>query len=251
VLLLQEILNIGFDNEEANAGGVCVELRPGDTTVEVFNQDACEGDLRLAPVVTGSISYGTFSHNHFNQNLKNIEGRAQANIPAVCDGQGKLPLKKLRSVSEKFGEAVDKGLLWEVLSSRIESEEPQALNVVQATLNAKNGLFMLAHEMQALATLSSASSVLAVAGCAVTRPMAREKLMETMPEFANDEGILDAFRFVIDMGGNAAPFLPDLRALHDKFVDPKLCRLRLSALARVNALPFAMPLTKVAAIKHA
>ena len=53
ISLLQEILDIGFDDGEANAGGVVVEAVSTQAQLEQFNTEACEGDERLASVVNG------------------------------------------------------------------------------------------------------------------------------------------------------------------------------------------------------
>ena len=113
--MLQEILDIGFDVEEANMGGVVVESVTNRDKLERFNVEACEGDERLAPVVMGRIRYGALSHNHLNQILKNIAAAAVADIPEVCDAQGKLSVEKMRSGHPAFAHAVDNGLTWEVL----------------------------------------------------------------------------------------------------------------------------------------
>ena len=68
-----------------------------------------------------------------------------ADIPSVCDGQGKLSLAKLRSFQPAFAEAVDNGLTWEVLSGAIETEEPHALDVIQSALNARQTFVVSGH----------------------------------------------------------------------------------------------------------
>ena len=248
--LLQEILDIGFDVGEANAGGVVVEAGSTQATLEQFNTEACEGDERLAPVVMGSIRYGALSHNHLNQILKNIAAAAAADIPQVCDGAGKLSLAKLRSVDAAFANAVDCGLTWEVLSESIMREEPHAVDVIQSALNAKNGTFLLVHEMQAISKLSAVTSALTVVGQQVAWQSVRDRMRETMPQFAEDEHFLELFRFVVDLGAHAAPFITDLRNFHDKFVDPKLRKVRTSTFALFNMIPEKFSFTKVAAVKH-
>ena len=250
VSLLQEILDIGFDVDEANAGGVVVESVTNQAKLVDFNIEACEGDERLAPVDRGSMRYGALAHNHLNQILKNIAAAAAADIPQVCDGQGKLSLAKLRSTQPAFAHAVDNGLTWEVLSGAIETEEPHALDVIQSALNAKNGLFLLAHEMQAISKLSAVTSALTGVGQQISWRMAREKMKDTMPQFTEDEHFLELFRFVVDLGANTGPFITDLRSFHDKFVDPKLRKIRSSTFILFNMIPEQFSFMKVAAVKH-
>ena len=195
------------------------------------------------------LMYGALSHNHLHQILKNFVGSARADIPAVCDGQGKLSLAKLRSVQPAFADAVENGLTWEVLDGAMEIEEPEALDVIQAALNAKNGSFLLAHEMQCISKLSRVTTALAGAGNQVSWRMARDQMQSTMPQFTQDEHFLELYRFTIDLGANRTFFIADLCAFHDKFVDPQLRKMRTSTFALFNEIPEAFSYTKVAAVK--
>ena len=112
----------GFDVEEANAGGVCVESCPKQRELlQQHNVEACEGDERMASAVAATVlvspksstvqmpqelMYGALLHNHLHQISKNFTGSAKADIAAVCDGQGKLSLAKLRSVQPASADAV-------------------------------------------------------------------------------------------------------------------------------------------------
>ncbi len=109
--LFKEILEVGFDGEESDNGGIVVEATAGSSTIHKFNRDACDGDPFHAPVVTGWIVYGSLSHSHLHQVLRNIRGAAPCNIPAVSDFSGTFSLMKLRTVDGEFARAVDTGLL--------------------------------------------------------------------------------------------------------------------------------------------
>ena len=87
-----------------------------------------------------------------------------------------------------------------MLSDAIEVEEPHALDVIQSALNAKNGSFLLAHEMQAISKLSAVTSALTVVGQQVAWRTARDRMKDTMPQFTADEHFLELFRFVVDFG---------------------------------------------------
>ena len=129
---------------------LCVwKRRFGDRSIQEFNRRATDGDESMAPIEGGegaAIQFGSLSHSHLNQILKNIKAGARANIPGISDGQGRLSLSKLRLKDGGFAAAVDGGLCWEVLDKKIQEEAPQALDVIQTALNAKNGLFLLAHK---------------------------------------------------------------------------------------------------------
>ena len=249
VELCTEILAVGFDAEEANVGGLVVEAAPGSDRLHKFNADACENDSLLAPVVAGWISFGSLSHSHLHQILRNIKGKVLCNVGRACDADGRLDLGKLQGVDAAFAQAVTQGLRWEILSHAIEIEEPDGCAVIQAACNSKNSLFLMRHEMQALSELSTMTTASAVAEHALGWEAARQKLAQTLPGFATDAAFVDLFRFVVDLGANKAPFLADLQAFHAKFVDPKTRRARLSAFTALNLLPIGMPHMKVAGLK--
>ena len=87
--LCVDILALGFDTEEANAAGICVEQRPGHHTFDDFNKAACDGDDFHAPVVAGIISFGTLSHSHLHQVLKNIRASMPGTAKTILDSNGK------------------------------------------------------------------------------------------------------------------------------------------------------------------
>ena len=93
--LLKELLHYGFDVSEANTGGIVVAAG-GSDSIEHFNIGACAGDGKLAPVVTGFIKYGSLSHSHLHQVLKNIAAGVRADVPGICSGDGYLSLELLR-----------------------------------------------------------------------------------------------------------------------------------------------------------
>ncbi len=74
-----------------------------------------------------------------------------------------MRVQRLRTLDPVFAEAAATGLLWEVLSWRIELAEPDGCRITQAALNAKNGFFLLRHELQALAKITCVSASTAVA----------------------------------------------------------------------------------------
>ena len=249
ISLLKDILQLGFDADEPHHGGVCVEWKQGCHKLGTFNAEAVEGNDRMAPVDPWSLKYGSLSHSHLNQILKNIKAGARADIPSICDGEGRLSIRKLRAISPEFAEVVELGCTWEILDSRIEKEEPTAVDDIQAALNAKTALFLMAHEMQAIAKVMDITNALAAAGQAVAWGSVQRKLRMTMPAFANDDSFLELFRFVVEMGSGNAPFLKDLRAFHETFVDAKQRRIRLGTLANANMIPMAYPHMKIAALK--
>ena len=269
--LTGEILTVGFDVVEADANGVLVEQKPGSSHICDANRRFADGDELLAAILPGQISYGTLSHSTLNQLMRNINARCPVMpgtaggtagsvtkhasevteddaLSRIVDGHGLLSTSLLEHIDTAFAHAVHNGLSWEVLSSAIEDEEPDGCAVIQSALNAKNGMFLVCHEMQALSRLMTLTS--AVAETQLSWEYVLSKVRETMPQFVSDKNFIDLYAFVVDLGGQTSPFLNDLRAFHQRFVNPHLRRLRMDAFAHCNTLPIEMPHVKVAMIKH-
>ena len=273
--LLEKILIMGFDPGEADSNGVLVEQKPGATHIHDANARFVEGDPALAPVLSGCVVHGTLSHSTLNQVMRNIAARCplssalvtpavagthtidnpeaqpqlQGRLARCVDRSGNLSPELLQMVDSAFADALHSGLQWEILSHTIEDEEPDGCAVIQSALNAKNGVFLVCHEMQALARLMTITASPAVAGGHRSWEVAQKSMRLTMPEFANDKHFIDLFAFVLDMGGETSKFLEDLKAFHTKFVNPQIRRLRLDTFCLLGHLPLDMPHLKVAALK--
>jgi hypothetical protein len=155
----------------------------------------------------------------------------------------------LRTVDPAFSTVVDSGLMWEVLDWMIEAEEPDGCSTIQAALNAKNGLFLLTHEMQAVAKLTTITFASAMAERTISASLAQARLRSTLPAFADDEHFLELYRFIVELVGDGAPFIQDLRSFHERLIDPQVRKIRLSVLGCMNLLALDMPHLKVAGVK--
>ena len=100
------------------------------------------------------MQFGSLSHSHLNQVLKNVSGGVKYDAPSIVKPDGTVHLDLLAARDPAFAEHVENGLLWEVLAWQMEDEEPDACTVVQAALNSKNDTYLVMHEMQALSHLS-------------------------------------------------------------------------------------------------
>ena len=161
---------MGYDAVETDSNGVIVEQKPGSTHIRDANARIADGDELLAPTLDGQIGFDPLSHSSLNQLLRNIHERClvipdsksveveglQQSASAVAeddplfrivDAAGRLSPELLEQVDPEFATAVHGGLRWAMLSYSIEDEEPDGCAVIQAALNAKNGLFMVCHEM--------------------------------------------------------------------------------------------------------
>jgi hypothetical protein len=131
-LLLQDIAMVGWSWAQT-AHALCVEVTPGDKSVEIFNQKLCAGS-GLAPVPGDSIHFGSLACGHTNMGLRAI----YAGVPAVpadhpqLAEDGHYSLRKLEASSSDFAQAVRNGLFWRVLRFPVRSRYPEALPILQA-----------------------------------------------------------------------------------------------------------------------
>ena len=222
VALLLEILTSGFDPAEADCNGVLVQETPGNTLIGDYNTKACEGNDQLASSVEGmAMNYGSLSHSHLNQVFKNILARLSIAGAKITNQLGHLDLKLLEEVDQVFAKYCADGLLWDILSYKIQTEEPEALNIIQAACNSKNAIALIPHEIEAISNLSRiCKASLAVAG-QLTFESAKKQIGLTLPGMSEDPDFINIFRFVIDLGGDASQFLPDLKEFTGKFLNPQ------------------------------
>ena len=139
--LLGDIASMGWDLEEANFGNICVEERPDQHEVFEYNLRACgEGEF-LAPLDCERLPYGSLSHSHLHQCLKNIAGRAVAKAPEAFVVAGRLCPETISRLQPDLAESVRTGLQWTILSWRIR-DVPGARELIQAAMNRKAGVHM-------------------------------------------------------------------------------------------------------------
>ena len=138
-----------------------------------------------------------------------------------------MSVDKCAGVDPALAEACSRGLRWEVLSWKIEEEEDGIL-CVQAGLNDRAAAQMMEHEMQNIRQLAKYCAAEANAAGEVKAGAVRARLVAVgASALAESPGFLHLFRFVIEQGGNDADaVLAPLYEYHEKFVNPKLRRLR-------------------------
>lgn len=223
VALLGDILGQGFDPSEADCNGVLVQEKPGRTTIQEFNARACDGNEKLAAMVDGiSVTYGSLSHSHLNQLFKNVLAKLPLGVDRITVvGTGKVDVNLLEEHDPLFAKYCKEGLLWDILSYKILDEEPEGLNIIQAACNCKNTMAMIPHEMEAIASLSRLCKPSSAVAEKLSFQMAKEKIALTLPAMTDEPEFLHMFRFVVDLGGDSAHFIPDLRDFTARFVNPQ------------------------------
>lgn len=249
VELLTGILRNGYDPKEGDHEGILVQEAPSGRDVQAFNDHALQGDPLLTPSIEGvAASYGSLSHSHLNQVFKNILGKMSLGVPEISDRDGRSCVEVLRSKHAKMAKACEEGLLWEILSHKITTEEPGACEIIQAAANSKHGVAATYHEMEVLNALSKWCSSQTSAD-QMTFQRAREAMVVLYPDMARDGEFVNMFKLVIDLGAGKAPFLASLKEFTSKFVNPTMRRLRPQAFSNVAALPIIYPRLKIAILK--
>lgn len=225
--LLRQVLG-HFDEEEASHGAVVVEERPGGCAIREYNLKKQSGNPALAGVTDAAIPYGSVGATHINQVLRNIKfGATTESALEIADADGKLSLHSCSGVDPALAEACSRGLRWEVLSWKIEEESDGILSV-QAGLNDRAAAQMMEHEIQIIRQLAKFCAAEANLAGEVKAGQVRARLCAVgASALAESPGFLHLFRFVIEQGGNASEaVLEPLYEYHERFVNPKLRRLR-------------------------
>jgi hypothetical protein len=127
--LAEDILSLGW-SWAATAHAICVEVTPGDQSVEEFNRALCK-DSGLAPVEPDSIHFGSLSCGHTNMGLRAIAAGGPSDSAALSEN-GVLSLAKLERVDAEYALAVRRGLHWQVLRHDVRRRFPDALGILQA-----------------------------------------------------------------------------------------------------------------------
>jgi len=222
IALLENFLGGGFDPGEADCNGVLTQSRPMDASIHDFNMKSCEGNPNLTPSVDGMVmSHGTLSHSHLNQVFKNILGRISVKTERITDSQGRLSVAMLESHDPVFAKYCREGVLWEVLSHKLQEEEPDGPNIIQAAGNSTHAAAMMPHETEAIAALSRLCGPSTAVTVCMSFESAKQKMQLTLPLIVDDPDFVNMFRFVVDLGGDGAPFVPDLREFTFRFVSPQ------------------------------
>ena len=236
--LLKDILGQGFDPNEADCNAVLVQEAPGSVSINHFNAKACDGNDQLAPSVGGiAVTYGSLSHSHLNQVFKNIMAGLRLDVPKITSpSTGRLDIALLELIDPAFARYCRDGLMWDILSHKIIDEVPDGLNIIQAACNCKHAVAMLPHEMEAIAGLSRMCIKSSAVADNLSFQVAKDKLALTLPGMADDPDFMSLFRFVVDLGGGSAPFIPDLREFTGRLVNPQAMLEQINQLSNYSLI---------------
>ena len=107
---------------------------------------------------------GTLSHSHLNCAMRNILGgkkgcecphdhkTCECGSCPILDDNGKYSLVKVQSHDDAWARDCHSGLVWEMLSWKMDVEEPEAALVISIALNKRNEAAMKTGHLEIMAT---------------------------------------------------------------------------------------------------
>ena len=149
MLLNGTITDVGYDPIEANGNGVAVQDKPvsaGGSGTRF--QDAFAKELKTDPDMLergeGMVAIaGSLSHGHLNYILGGKKGCEcpEGTTKCVClssrilDEKGNYTSVKVEAHDEAWAQDCRTGLVWEILSWKMDDEEPGAAQIISIALN--------------------------------------------------------------------------------------------------------------------
>ena len=278
--LITDVISTGFDKDDVEYNCVAVEEPPvdvmisrssGSSPVEVHSASAhnaanCAKDALLVTCFNppyNDVRHSLLSHNHMMLAIRAFITDAQWDIPAIdeddkhitfCDAVGRLSTSAVAESPNGRGlaELINDGVLVDVLSWKMDEEEPDAAGIISEALNSAHQFSMASSEISAVSALNGAIIAMGVERSqSIVYSTVRDKLREELPLIIDDPDFLEVFEFLISTGAGKNSYVSNLFDYTGTFVDSNLRRLRLSAFGVVNKMDATCQWTKIAALKRA
>ena len=228
----------GFLQEEADHGGICVESAVADDdagaeTYTTYNRRKTGGSVVLGKCfpVDAQVSYGMLSHNHlllvllcWQMNAVWNLSKEECRICGVHD-DGRLDLELAAGV-KNLGEMIKcclEGLWVEVLSWKIDTEEPGGCALISNALNNTNEVALRTTELTAVAVLSGECALQsnALNSNSIDFEAIKKRLHLMVPTFVAEPEFKEFFDCIINLGADKATLIPELLDFGSKFVNQK------------------------------
>ncbi len=262
--LIATVVVEGYDPTEANVNAVAVEDKPavaGGSGTHFQDEFATKvkPDPDMAERGSGMVATaGSLSHSHWNCGMRNVlccafgcechdKKVCECGSKPILDEKGNYSLEKLQAHDEQWSQDCFRGLEWEVLSWKMDVEEPGAALIISIALNKKNEVAMKTGHLEIMSTL-----------CALCKPgpngtvpfePVRDKLIDLYGAAVDHPDFVHAFRLVIDAGGAGSVHMQDMENFTSVYVNSKLRKMRMEAYAIVAPYPVAFPKIKNASLK--
>ena len=274
--LCVEVLEAGFVKEEVNHALIVVEEAPVEEIIRgtavadkvsasAYNIEQSGKDELLASCFLSpydDVRHTLLSHNHIMLVLRAFLGMAKWDIPAnvtknitFCDSDGRLDIHAiaLSANGKELGEIMAEGVQGEVLSWKMDVEQPNAASLISQAQNLPHQTAMRTTELTAVAVLKG--EIIVQMGPTLSQTVAfqtvRDRVRAQLHTAADDPDLQEVFEFLISNGVGKNAYVDQLMEWTQTFVDSKKRQLRFSAFAVINKMYDLGVWTKPAVIKRA
>ena len=238
--LMKEIKGLGWSWNQVKA--IAVELSSDAERLETynFNKKLADGSSGLLPpaMPANQLKAASLTASHTNTGLRCIRAQVVCDIPDISI-EGKMSATKLADGDAQFGKAIEDGLQWLVISSKIAAACPKMLHLLQAAGNAPAQIQKAENEIQVLLRIHNAVKQHRMASGSVDWDKIRALVLRSKPPCQADVGFLMAF--VARKAGSLddAFLLQDLEGFHKMHVptDRVVKGLFFQALAALELSP--------------
>ena len=221
--LNQEVIEAGFVKEEVNHAFVVVEEVPLDQvrsrgdkyeSGSRYNSHQASLDELLETCFEtpyNNVGHMGLSHNHMILIMRAWLSGAKWDLPAdedrkitYCDALGRLSLTAVAESKngKELAEMVKEGLCAEVLSWRMDLEEPSAASIISQALNKANQLALRTTELTAVKVLKGEIIIQMSknVGQCVAFKTVRDRVREQLDTVADDPDMKEVFDYLIGIG---------------------------------------------------
>ena len=274
----------GFDRKNAEFEAVCVREFPVKTLMsnekkdyEQFSQwvqRECPEDL--LPVFGGrngghlsTVTHGTLSHTHLLIILRAISYQVEWNVPTdlteaeltllrskegLITPAGKLAMGQMAVHDAVCNDLVRNGLLFEVLRPEMMDDDPTRASTIAQALNRPQDHAMRMSEIEACWCIATGIQLYRKRN-GDSFDLNYQGVMQIcgsqLGQFPSEPDFVEFFQFVVNLGGDEAPFLKEFRRFCEVCVDSQKVQMRLSCFKVVGALPLNCPRSKLALLMRA
>ena len=204
------------------------------------------------------------AHNHITLVLRAFITQAQWNLRAIetkgkpiitCDANGKLSLAAVAESPNGRGiaEAVQEGIPCEILSHKMDIEEPKAALIISQACHNPHQLGMRTSELTAVAVLKGEIIVQMSkdVGQAVAFETVREQVRKQLSSVADIPELTEIFYWLISSGVGTKSYVDDFLEWTSTYVDSQKRRLRFGAWSPINKMDPRAVWSRVAVLKRA
>jgi hypothetical protein len=272
--LCQELLTNGFLKEECNHVGIAVEEVPYENVIQrgpdyqsmrCFNVVHSSKDELLSScfdALHDDVRAGLLAHNHVMLVLRAFLTGAKWDMRdetskgiIYCDDAGRLsiPAVAAHNNAREMEQVLNEGLFAEILSWKMDLEEPTAASIISQALNKGHAMALHTTEITAVAVLKGEmiAQMSKDVGQQVAFATVKERVRSQLDNAVDDPDFVEVFDFLISVGVGKNSYVDHLLEFASQFVDSKKRQLRLGSFAEVNKVCANAPRTKVALIKRA